>query len=204
MKDLSIQEFCNITASNEPVPGGGSVAALCGSLAGALTEMVTNLTIGRKKYVEIDHEMREICEKTNELRLGLLEDIKKDSEAYNLVMNAYKLPKETDEEKEVRKLAIQEGLVEASKAPFEVAKKTIEIERLAAVVVEKGNKNAITDGMVAVMMARTAILGACQNVKVNLEFIDDKIFVKKYEDLVMELEKEALTLESYVLTEFAL
>lgn len=204
MKDLSIQEFCNLTASNEPVPGGGSVAALCGSLAGALTEMVTNLTIGRKKYVEVDHEMREICKKANELRLGLLEDIKKDSEAYNLVMNAYKLPKETDEEKEVRKQAIQEGLVEASKAPFEVAKKTIEIERLAGLVVEKGNKNAITDGMVAVMMARTAILGACQNVKVNLEFINDKIFVKEYEGLVMELEKEALTIESYVLTEFAL
>lgn len=202
MKKLSIEEFGNLTASKEPVPGGGSVAAACGSLSGALAEMVANITIGKKKYIEVNDEMVDIAVKASELRKSLLEDIEKDSDAFNLVMKAFSMPKTTDKDKVLRSKAIQEGLKAASITPFEAAKKSLEVEKLAAVVVKKGNKNARTDGLVAVMLSRTAVLSACLNVKVNIDSIKDESFVKDMEEKISEVIKTALSIEAETLAAF--
>ena len=204
MEDLSIKAFCDLTASKEPVPGGGSISALCGSLSGALTQMVAGLTIGKKKYVEVSEEMEVLAEKAGELRERLLEDVSRDAEAFNVVMEAFRLPKASDDEKAIRSAAIQEGLKTASETPYEVAKSALEVEKLATVVVAKGNSNALTDGLVATMLARTAVLGACLNVKINLDSIKDESYVEEMTIKVTELEKSALTLESETLREYSL
>ena len=147
MKNMTVQEFAMQTASNEPVPGGGSISALAGSLAAALTEMVAGLTIGKKKYAEVEEEMQKyltdlpmhaICE-------HLLDDIKRDSESFDLYMQALTLPKETEEEKAARQEAMQNGLKAAVAVPLSVAKRAYEIMPYAEVMVTKGNKTAVTE-----------------------------------------------------------
>ena len=178
LADMNVKEFLEKTASNSPVPGGGSVAALSAGLAAALTEMVANLTIGKKGYEEAEEDMKEVAKKGASLRLQFVKDIDKDSDAFNEVMAAFKLPKETDEEKEARKSAIQEGSKSATLVPLQVAEDAFSMMEIIEKVVEKGNKNAVTDGAVAAMMARTAVLSALYNVKINLGSIKDTTFVE--------------------------
>lgn len=199
MKNLTINQFVDSVASNEPVPGGGSVAAVCGTLSAALSEMVANLTIGKKKYLEFEQEMNEIKAKAFNLKSKLIDYIEKDSDAYNKVMEAYKLPKETDEEKSIRKQAIEEGSKLAATIPLEVAITSYEILPLAEAVVTKGNSNAITDGLVAAMLARTAVLSALLNVRINLGSISDEKFVEDYTSKSNELELNTLSYEKKIL-----
>jgi len=199
MKNLTLKEFADVVASNEPVPGGGSVAAVCGTLSAALSEMVARLTIGKKKYAEHEEEMSEIKEKAFILRNKLVDFIEKDSIAYNKVMEAYKLPKETDEEKSERKAAIEEGSKLAASVPLEVAQSSYEILPLAEAVVIRGNSNAVTDGLVAAMLARTAVLSAILNVRINLDSIDDEEFVREYRGKADELENNTLAYEKKIL-----
>ena len=199
MKNLTLEQFAAQTASNEPVPGGGSIAAISGSLAAALSEMVANLTIGKKKYAEFEEEMKEIADKGAVLRERLLDDIQKDSNSFNDVMKAMKLPKTTDEEKALRKEKMQEGLKIAARIPFEIASDAYEIMPLAERVVECGNKNAVTDGLVSAMLARTSVLSALLNTKINLASIKDEKFVNDYKEKVEELEKNAIEYEKRIL-----
>jgi formiminotetrahydrofolate cyclodeaminase len=199
MKNMTINEFANSVASNDPVPGGGSVAAVCGTLSAALSEMVANLTIGKKKYAEYENEMTDIKEKALALKNKLIEYIEKDSIAYNKVMEAYKLPKENDYEKDIRKQAIEDSSKLAAMVPFEVAVTSYEILPLAEAVVKRGNSNAITDGLVAAMLARTAVLSAILNVRINLSSIDDKEFVNKYREKSDELEANTCAYEKKIL-----
>jgi len=199
MKNLTLEQFAAQTASNEPVPGGGSIAAISGSLAAALSEMVANLTIGKKKYAEFEEEMKEIADKGAVLRERLLDDIQKDSNSFNDVMKAMKLPKSTDEEKALRKEKMQEGLKIAARIPFEIASDAYEIMPLAERVVECGNKNAVTDGLVSAMLARTSVLSALLNTKINLASIKDEKFVNDYKEKVEELEKNAIEYEKRIL-----
>lgn len=122
MKNMTIQEFAMQTASNEPVPGGGSISALAGSLAAALTEMVAGLTIGKKKYADVEEEMKEAVEPMKAVCAQLLDDIKRDSESFDQYMQALTLPKETEEEKAARTEAMQNGLKAAVEVPLSVAK----------------------------------------------------------------------------------
>ena len=110
MKNMTVQEFAMQTASNEPVPGGGSISALAGSLAAALTEMVAGLTIGKKKYAEVEEEMKAAIEPMHAICEHLLDDIKRDSESFDLYMQALTLPKETEEEKAARQEAMKNPL----------------------------------------------------------------------------------------------
>ena len=166
--DHTLVEFLDATASSEPVPGGGSIAAQSGATAAALLEMVANLTMGRKTYEDVSDEMKQIVDKAAQLRSELTKAIDYDADAYNSVMLAYKLPKETEEDKELRKAQIQVSLKLAVAVPLEAARKSYEILHLSKDIVMKGNKNAVTDGLVAAMMARTSILSAIYNVKINL------------------------------------
>lgn len=199
MKNMKLTEFVQETASNAPVPGGGSIAAVSGSLSAALAEMVANLTVGKKKYAEVEEEMKEIQQKAKKIREKLLDDIERDCQAFNKVMATFKLPKETDEEKAKRKEAIQSGLKLAAEVPFEIAEEALSILPLAEVVVEKGNSNAVTDGLVSAMMARTAVLSALLNVKINLSSIKDETYVKEMTEKVKEAEEKAIEYEQKIL-----
>jgi formiminotetrahydrofolate cyclodeaminase len=200
LAEMTIKEFLEKTASNAPVPGGGSVAALSASLSAALAEMVANLTIGKKKYYDVEAEMKELVEKFSELRNNYIEDIDRDANAFNEVMEAFKLPKDTEEQAETRKQAIQDALKKAALVPLEVARNAYNMMNLVEEIVEKGNKNAVTDGLVSVMMARTAVLSALYNVKINLDSIKDEEFVKEIEKEVKELETKAMELEKKILS----
>ena len=159
LKDLTIESFAEITASDAPAPGGGSVSAMAASIGAALAEMVANLTIGKAKYAEVEEEMKALSAEAAVLRKELILAIQKDTESFNLYMDALSMPKDTDEQKAARKEAMQNGLKEAAKVPLSVAGTAIKIFPIAEAVVARGNSNAVTDGLVGTMMTRTGILG---------------------------------------------
>jgi formiminotetrahydrofolate cyclodeaminase len=200
LADLTIKDFLQQLASQVPVPGGGSAAALSAAIGASLSQMVANLTIGRKGFEEVEARMKEVAKLAEEYRDKLVKDIDRDSQAYTEVMAAYKLPKNTDKEKDRRDQAIQEGLKNAALVPLSVAEDALKIMDLAGKVVKEGNKNAATDGAVAAMTARTAVLAALYNVKINLSAIKDTTFeervaqeVKRMEDEVEHKEKAILS-----------
>lgn len=199
LKNLSVEEFASVTASDAPAPGGGSVSALAGALGAALAEMVANLTIGKEKYADAEAEMKELSAKAAEVRNELIEGIQKDTESFNQYMAALKLPKGIEEEKTVRREAMQNGLKAAAKVPLEVAETAAKIFPIAEAVVKRGNSNAVTDGLVAAMMARTAVIGALFNVKINLGSIKDEAFVAELAAKVAELERQAVESEQAIL-----
>ena len=191
LEDLSIKEFLEKTASGSPVPGGGSVAALSAAVAAGLAEMVANLTIGKKGYEAKEKQMKIIAKAAAEYRNKFIKDIDRDSDAYNDVLAAFRLPKSSEQEKNIRKQAIQDAFKKASLVPLDVAKNALKIIELADRVVKHGNKNAVTDGAAAVMMARAAVLSALYNVKINLSSIKDMDFVER-------IRKDATSLESEI------
>lgn len=199
LKDLSIEKFAELTASDAPAPGGGSVAAAAGALAAALTEMVANLTIGKAKYEEAEAEMRELAERGRMIREKLTADIQRDSASFTLYMAALKMPKDTEEEREARREAMQNGLKEAARVPLSVAETVAEVFPLAEAAVARGNANAVTDGLVSAMLARTAVLSALLNVKINLGSIRDEEFRSSMEARVRQLEKTAMEYEAKIL-----
>ena len=145
LTELTIKEFINKVISNDPVPGGGSVSALNGALAASLSAMVANLTVGRKKYAEVNDIMEEMSSRFEKLSSRLIEDVDRDSDAYNRVFAAFKLPKETDEEKKVRSEAIQRETKYAAQVPMEVARTVYEVLPMIDAIAQKGNSNAVTD-----------------------------------------------------------
>jgi formiminotetrahydrofolate cyclodeaminase len=199
LSELTIKEFLEKIASEFPTPGGGSVAALSAALAASLTEMVANLTIGKKGYGDVEDEMKSVAQDALRLKSDLVSAIDNDSNAYNDVMTALKLPGETEAEKRHREEKIQRGMKHAAIVPLAVAECAIRVMELAGKTVAKGNKNAITDGAVAVMMAKTAVLSALYNVKINLRTIKDKSFIVKISKQVKKLETNALDREKELL-----
>ena len=199
MKNMTINEFAKIVASDSPVPGGGSIAALCGALGAALAEMVANLTVTKKKYADSKEEMTDIISKASQLRDKLLNYIEEDSLAYNKVMEAYKLPKETEKEKAYRRDRIQEGLKVAASVPLKVAETSFEIFPLAEAVVLRGNVSSVTDALVGAMMARTGVLSAVLNIRINLDSIKDDEFVKALKEKADILEEQTKRYEKKIL-----
>ena len=202
LTELTIKEFINKVISNDPVPGGGSVSALNGALAGALAAMVANLTIGRKKYAEVNDIMVELSARFEKLSSRLIEDVDRDSDAYNRVFAAFKMPKETDEEKQARSDAIQRETKYAAQVPMEVARAVYDVLPMIDTVAQKGNSNAVTDACVSMMCARTAILGALLNVRINLTSIKDEEFVKAMGEEADTIEAHTI-LQEQALLEYA-
>jgi formiminotetrahydrofolate cyclodeaminase len=195
LQDLTLKQFLEKTANNEPVPGGGSISALHGAVAAALTEMLANITIGKKNYSAVEETMKLNATKASALRTKFLTDIDRDAEAYNLVFQAFRLPKDTDEQKVLRSEKIQEATKVAALVPMEVAERAFELLDLISETTRKGSKNAITDGCVAMMTCRTAVLGALLNVRINLASIRDERFVKELSEKCNRIEKETLRKE---------
>lgn len=193
LSDKNLKEFTSEVASDSPAPGGGSVAALSGSLAAGLLVMFCQLTVGKEKFSQVEEEMQEINEEAEKLRAWFVGAIDKDTEAFNEVMKAFKMPKETQEEKDKRKEAIQEAFKEAATVPLEISENALSVLEKAAQAVDKGNPNAITDLGVACDSALTAFRGGKKNVLINLGSIKDEDFVnntrQKLSDLENKIEK---------------
>lgn len=191
LTELTIEKFTSATASGDPVPGGGSISALCGALSAALGEMVGRLTLGKKKYADVQPIMEEVIDKLQSISPKMLEAVDLDSQAYDTVFNAYKLPKDTDIEKAARSEAIQTAMKGAAIVPLNVADTIGDILPTLLLLAQSGNQNAITDAYVATLCARTAILGASANVRINLTSIKDKDFVDQTEEKVALLIEKA-------------
>ena len=198
--DMTVAGLIDELASDSPAPGGGSVSALNGAIAAALTSMVGNLTIGKKKYADVEEEMGEIVSRVSEIQKELLEAVDKDSDAFNVVFAAFKWPKETEEEKEARSAEIQRGTKIAADVPMRVAEKAAELMPLIEKVIMKGNQNSITDACCAMMACRYAVIGALLNVRINLGSIKDETFVKEHADRAAELEKKVNETEQKILS----
>jgi methenyltetrahydrofolate cyclohydrolase len=199
LTELTVKGFLAKIASGEPVPGGGSVAALSGALCAALCRMVASLTIGRRADEEIDKAMTGLVGRASFLQADLEEAIDRDAQAYGRVMDAFRMAKGSEEEKGARRQAIQQALKEAALVPLSVAEAALELLGLAERVVRDGNRNAKTDGLVAALMARSGALGALLNVRINLASIGDKEFVTEIGVKIGLLEREVVEREKEIL-----
>ena len=197
--DLKVTDFLNKVAGSDPVPGGGSVAALNGAIASALAAMVAGLTIGKKGYEDTGEIMNHIQTLALTQKTGFVVDIDRDSEAYNKVFDCFKLPKSTDEEKKIRTAAIQEATKFAALVPMQVARNAYELMGIIADVAKMGNRNAVTDACVAMISARSAVLAALMNVRINLGSLKDRTFVEQLQSEADELERKACIKEKELL-----
>ncbi|MCP3875637.1 MAG: cyclodeaminase/cyclohydrolase family protein [Desulfobacteraceae bacterium] len=196
--DLDIKNFTNKVAASSPAPGGGSIAALCGSIGAALCHMVAGLTLGQKKYAAAKPFMLNVKGASESLQKTLLKQVDEDSIAYDHVINAYKLPKATDIEKDLRKRSIQDALKAATLVPFNTLETAASAMALVETVVEKGNPNCITDAGVAAELIAAAVQGAAYNVCINLMDIKDDGFSSQLKHAVLTLKKDIDTKRDHI------
>lgn len=195
LMDMTVKDFLAELASKSPAPGGGSVSALAGSLSAALISMVANLTTGNNDSGP-NGDVDAALKKAAELMKCLEEDVDADTAAFNRVMEAYRLPKETDQEKEKRSQAIQQALQGAAMHPLKVARQCLEVMRLCRWAVASGNPNALSDAGVASLLAQSGINGALYNVDINLKGIKDPKFKAE-----MEIERDKILEEARAIQE---
>jgi len=200
LADMYLREFLDRTSSKEAVPGGGSVAALSSALASALTSMVAKLTIDKKDYLDVSEEMTKIADEMKVRKCEFIQLIDKDANSFSTVIEAYKMPKNSEKLREIRHETIQDSMKYAAKVPLGIAIDTAKIFQMIEIVVRKGNEKAVTDALVAAMMARTAIKSALYNVRINLKTIEDEDFVNEVSVQVNELDKFADYREKEILS----
>ena len=177
--EKKISEFLNQLSSDSPTPGGGTVAALSGALAASLVSMVASLTIGRKKYEGNDALYEETIGKMKQLSEQFQEMMDEDAKAFDVVMEALKMPKKTEEEKQLRKEKIQEAFKKATNSPVMTAEAVVKCSEYAVQMVKHGNKNAVSDAYCAVELCQAAFNMAMENVDINLNSIQDETYTKK-------------------------
>lgn len=197
--------FLDKLCSNSPSPGGGSASALTGAIAASLSGMLAALTINKKGYEEVQPEMKEILARSSELKEGLLDLLQKDTEAFDDAAKAFKLPKETEEEKKKRAQAIEEGLKKATEVPLAIMEQSRDVALLAQKVFKKGNIMAISDGAISALFAEAAATGAMINVRINFSWMKDQEYIESVEkrlssilDEMKRIKEEAV---SYTLQE---
>ncbi len=187
---LSLRDFANELSMDSPAPGGGSVAALCGALSAALSSMVANLTVGKREYEAVREQMVEVAVKAQTLKDNLLRAVDRDTQAFNKVMDAFRLPKTTPDQAREKDRALEEASKEATLVPLDVAGMAVEAVKLAREAALKGNRNSVSDAGVAGLVAQAAGEGAYYNVLINLPGIKDKAFKAKVQAKVLRLKKE--------------
>ena len=193
--DMTIASYLDLLNSDAPAPGGGSASALCGAQGAALVSMVAGLTIGKKKY-PLDQELCiEVAKKTSELKDAFLKQVDKDTEAFNLVSAAFKLPKETDEEKAARSKAIADATLVATKVPFETMEITLETLKYTRALIGHSNTNAASDLGVSALNLISCMRGAWLNVLINLGGLADEAVAKDFrvrgEEMVAVAQQQA-------------
>ncbi|CFX03338.1 Methenyltetrahydrofolate cyclohydrolase [Candidatus Filomicrobium marinum] len=187
---MSLEEFGAVLASDAPAPGGGSVAALSGAVGAGLIAMVCRLSIGKKGCEAFTEELTKTVPKADALAAGLLRRVDLDTEAFNSVMAAFKLPKQTDEEKAKRTAAIQDGYKEAVQSPIAIASECVAVLELSRNLLGKSNPNALSDLGVASQQAYAGLEGAIMNVKINLPSIKDENFKSEISTELVQLLKQ--------------
>ncbi len=178
MINKSCIEFVNVLASKEPVPGGGGASAIVGAIGMALGSMVGNLTLGKKKYADVQEDIKELLEKADILQKDLLNLVIKDAEVFEPLSKAYGLPKDTEEQKAEKEKVMEEALKEACSVPVAIMEKAMECITLHEQFCEKGTAIAISDVGVGVLFVKSALMGASLNVFINTQLMKDK----KYAD----------------------
>jgi formiminotetrahydrofolate cyclodeaminase len=185
----TLKSFLDELASSSPAPGGGSVAALAGAIGSALTAMVCNLTIGKKKYADVEEEMKKILLQAEDLRKRFVALVDADTAAFNKVIEAYALPKESEAQKTLRGAAINAATKEATLVPLEVMKHCIDALALVQNVAAKGNVHSVSDAGVGAVMLHAACEAAALNVRTNLNALEDSEFVNWKRDELESLLK---------------
>ncbi len=180
LADMNVTEFANVLASDAPAPGGGSTAALSGSLGAALTAMVCTLTIPKKAYADHAADLEAVREKASVLQSRFLDVMDRDTDAFLVVSNAFAMPKATDEEKAARSAAIQRGLEGCTATPFEMMELAAEAIGLTASMLGRFNESAASDLGVAAITLRTAVQGAWLNVLINIGSLKNKELAEDY------------------------
>lgn len=197
--NMKMTAFANETASESPAPGGGSVSAYVGTLGISLGTMVANLSSHKKGWDERWEEFGNWAEKGQAIKVELLKLVDEDTHSFNLIMQAMALPKSTEDEKAVRKNEIQKATKYAIEVPFNVMQLSFDSMTVIKAMAEQGNPNSVTDACVGALCARTAVLGAFMNVKINASGYDDKTFVNEILSKGKEIEKKAIALEAEII-----
>jgi len=201
---LSMRELLDRLSSSDPVPGGGSAAALAGAMGASLVSMVAALTAGRPEYAEADDAAREIGEAASSLRDELIELAQRDSDAYQAVVTARRLPRETDELRIARARAMSSAIVQAAEVPLRTARVARQALELAGRIAPIGNRNAVSDAGVAALLSAAAIRGAILNVRINLPYLPEDAPLRAEADAELSrLEQETTTLEAAALADVA-
>lgn len=195
LNTLSIEQFCNAVGSEEAVPGGGSVSALAGGLAAALAAMVAHFTLKKEKFADVAPQMTTLLESAQKLQNQLISAVDRDADGYRQVLAAFRMPKATDEEKQARSQAIQAAFITAADVPLEVAGLSLQIMDLVSRAVPQCNPDVITDAGVALVLARSAALGALMNVNINLTSVKDPDVLSDMRAAVERIKKEVMEKE---------
>jgi len=189
--EMKTAGFVHEVSRDTPAPGGGSIAALAGSLGAALASMVGNLTIGKSGYESVQNNLKKLTEDAQEIKDQLLKAVDDDTNAFNEYMAAMRLPKSTKEEQQKRKNAIQQGLKQAVQVPLTTARLSLEAMELCGVAAAKGNVNSVSDAGVGAQIAHTGVMGGVFNVLINLPQITDETFKAEIKTTCAELEKKS-------------
>ena len=197
--DQPMRHFMDKLASKSPEPGGGSVAALTGALGSALVSMVSNLTLGKEKFKEVQPQIEELLKESEKLRGDMQDLIQKDTEAYGALSEVYKMPKNTDAEKTIRTAKMQEALKKACQVPFEIGMKSLGIARLAERAAAIGNVAAVSDAGVAVLLANACAQSAALNVRINVNSIKDEDYNKSTWTRMQDVLSQVAALEKSVM-----
>ena len=174
-EEKKICEYLEVLSSKAPVPGGGGASALAGALGNALGQMVVNLTVGKKKYAEVEEEMQEYLEHLKTMQQEFLHLSDRDAEVFAPLAECYRLPSATLEEKEHKETVMEEKLLDASMVPVEIMEKALELLEILDVLADKGSRMAVSDVGVAVQFTRTALLGAVMNVYINTKSMKNRV-----------------------------
>ena len=195
MIDMSCVDFVEVLASKEPVPGGGGASALVGSIGMALGSMVGNLTLGKKRYADVQDDIQEILKKADVLQKELLELVRKDAEVFEQLSKAYGLPSKTEEEKSEKDRVMEDALKLACSVPITIMEKAMDCINLHEELAEKGTSIAISDVGVGILFVKSALIGASLNVFINTNSMKDKAYAEqinaKADQLIRDGSKKA-------------
>ncbi len=197
--DMSLNQFLDALASKEPVPGGGSGAAMGGALGAALVSMVCNLTIGKKGYEAVQEEMQQLLAESEAIRLEMPRLLEADTQAYSQVMAAYRLPRTTEEEKQAREVLLQQRFRDAAEVPMRIAERCARVVDLALPAARMGNKWAVSDAGVGALFGEACLRAALLNVEINLASINDAAYVAEMRRKMASLEGAATATKEQVM-----
>ncbi|MEN2984593.1 MAG: cyclodeaminase/cyclohydrolase family protein [Dictyoglomaceae bacterium] len=194
----SVEQFIMLLASKEPAPGGGSASALLGAIGSALSSMVINLTIGKEKFKDQEEFLLEILKESENLQKEFLNLIEEDTTAFNKVSRAYKMPKDTEEQKEARREALEKALKDATLVPLSIMEKGLSFLKLLEKCVGKTNPNVVSDIGVSALCMKSAIQGGWLNIIINLKYIKDEDFTREIKEKAKNLLLEGIKIADQI------